>query len=496
QSLNFSFDKRGFRDSGTNWDRAHALYRLASAVRGGTLRFDLDLTSLNQDPASPHLRTGPVLSRDTPLDANYNPSNGKIDDRRYHSVIGFDTRMAGMPWTTTLALTKSAFTIVRGFLVDAVETDPNATGFVQDRGITDLYFDSHLAKQLSPVLRVIAGVDYLYGRGRADSGLFDYFVPLSGGRRPSNPPPDESTHLTDRRNFSGLYGSAEWSPISRLRIDAGMRLNHTSESARGADANGSSSDSRTFTRLSGSAGANLRLWSRDGNEIAVYADYRNTFKPAAIDFGPEAESEILDPETSHSVEAGFKGRTAGARLTWDASVFQMDMSNLVVATIRNGQPAIENAGSERFRGGELEVDYALRTDLHGRIGYGYHDSRFRDYAKDFDGTVTQLAGHRLEMVPFNEWNAGIVFAPSTGFNANIAANYAGARFLNQRNTAVAAAYTTWSAGAGYRMRKGEIRIDGRNLNNVRPPVAESELGDAQYYRMPARSWEVSYRMNY
>jgi len=32
-----------------------------------------------------------------------------------------------------------------------------------------------------------------------------------------------------------------------------------------------------------------------------------------------------------------------------------------------------------------------------------------------------------------------------------------------------------------------------NLNDQRPPVAESELGDAQYYLLPARRVEVSAR---
>ena len=58
------------------------------------------------------------------------------------------------------------------------------------------------------------------------------------------------------------------------------------------------------------------------------------------------------------------------------------------------------------------------------------------------------------------------------------ANYVGERFLNKRNTALAPAYTTWSAGIGYRFEAWEIRLDGENLNDTRPPVAESELGDA------------------
>ena len=496
QSLNVNYDKQGYRDPGTSWNRAHALYRLASTVGGGTLRFDADVNLLNQDPASPRLRTGTFFPPVTPIDANYNPINGKIDDRRYYGVIGYDTHAAGMPWTTTLALTRSNVDSVRGFLTDITAADLNATGFTQSRTITDLYFDSHVTKQFSPMLRVVGGLDYLYGRGVANSGLFDYFVPLSGASRPSSPTPDERTSLTDRRNFSGLYASAEWTASPRLRIDAGARLNHTTEATRGEDQDGINTDSRTFTRLSGSIGATYRVWSHGRDEVALYGDYRNTFKPAAIDFGPDAESDILNPETAHSYEVGAKGRSFDSRLTWDASVFQMDFSNLVVATIVNGLPATENAGAERFRGGELDADYAFTGALHGKLGYSYHDSRYTDFAKDFDGVVTQLAGDRLEMVPFHLVNAGIVFTRPNGFNANVLANYVGDRFLNQRNTAVAKAYTMWSAGAGMRLARGEVRVDGRNLNDVRPPVSESELGDSQYYILPARTWEVSYRMTF
>ena len=75
-------------------------------------------------------------------------------------------------------------------------------------------------------------------------------------------------------------------------------------------------------------------------------------------------------------------------------------------------------------------------------------------------------------------------------------NYSGERFLNRRNTALAGAYTTWSAGVGYELARGELRIDGRNLSNVRPPVSESELGDSQYYRLPARRIDVTYRAKF
>ena len=84
-------------------------------------------------------------------------------------------------------------------------------------------------------------------------------------------------------------------------------------------------------------------------------------------------------------------------------------------------------------------------------------------------------------------SAGLIYAPASGFTGFVLANYVGERFLNKRNTALAPDYTTWAAGLGYRFGAWELRVDGENLGDERPPVAESELGDAQYYRLPART---------
>ena len=321
-------------------------------------------------------------------------------------------------------------------------------------------------------------------------------APLSGGKgtRSGDATPLEAFDARDRRNFSGVYVSTEWNASPRLLFDLGARLNHTSERRQTNGPDGPKSQSRTFTRPSESVGANYTLFSRGRDSVALFADYRNTFKPAAIDFGPEAEVNILKPETATSYEVGAKGRLDDAHLTWTASVFQMDFRNLVTAATRNGTPTLQNSGRDRFMGGEFEIEYAWAPSMRAQFGSSYHDSRFRDFVQEFDpGVPTQLAGKRLEMVPYNLAGAGFLYAPATGFNANALVNYVGARWLNKRNTAPARSYTTWSAGIGYRIARSELRVDGRNLSDRRDPVAESELGASQYYLLPARSVEVSYR---
>jgi len=499
QSISANGERRRFRDDDTGFDRFHALYRATAPRSSGTFRFDADLTALRQDPNSPHPRLGGALTSEVPIDANHNPGDAHLDQNRIHLVGGWEGKLAGSPWTSTVALSHSSYDIVRGFLTEVAATDPNAFGFKQDRTINDLYFDTHVVRTISPSLQLVAGFDHLYGNAHAKSATFDYFAPLGGGRgdRSGDVPVFEEFDARDRRNFSGLYASTQWAAAPRLRLDLGGRLNRTTESRNTDGPDGPQSESRSFTRLSGSAGVDYAVVTHGRDGITLFADYRNTFKPAAIDFGPEAEATILNPETASSYEAGAKGRMDEGRLRWTASLFRMDFRNLVISTTVNGAPRLENAGKERFQGGEAELEYEWAPDLRTQLGYSYHDSRFRDFIREFDpGVPTQLAGKRLEMTPFNLAGAGLLYSPSRGFNGNVAVNYVGSRWLDKRNTAPAKPYTMWSAGAGYRLAHSELRVDGRNLGNIRPPVAESELGDAQYYLMPARSVEVSYRYTF
>jgi iron complex outermembrane receptor protein len=252
-------------------------------------------------------------------------------------------------------------------------------------------------------------------------------------------------------------------------------------------------DSLTTTRGSGFLGASRRVTG----DVWAFADYRNTFKPAAIDFGVEEEEEgeeILEPETSQSYEAGIKGQTP--RAFWQVSAFVMNMENLVVAQEEDGLPVLRNAGKLRFKGVELETSYRVTDALRATASYARHDARFGDYVQDFDGVATQLRGKRFEMSARDLASAGLLFGAASGWRANVTASYTGSRFLNKRNTAPAGSFTAINAGVGYASAWGELRLDARNLTNRRDPVAESELGDAQYYLLPARTLRVTYTRNW
>jgi iron complex outermembrane receptor protein len=212
----------------------------------------------------------------------------------------------------------------------------NACGHTQDREVSDLYFDTHLITQLGNVTAVW-GIDDLFGKGEQEARIFDYVVdPAHGNNAPASSDAStlEENELEDERNFFGAYGQLDWNASDTVSVVAGLRLNVTHEAREGEEdlASGPvpSRQTRSDKEISGSFGVAWQAWSRGDDAITLFADYRDTFKPAAIDFGPEAEADILDPETAHASEVGIKSLWPGGRLNFELAGFDMTMKNLVV----------------------------------------------------------------------------------------------------------------------------------------------------------------------
>lgn len=511
QSISVRAESHGFVQDRSGFDRFHALYRMATDTGMGRLHLDLDGVLLRQDPYSPHPREGAGLSDRFPLDANVNPLDARQDEDRIQLNLGLDHDLGGgAHWVTTASATRTASRNTRGFLRPDFADDGvthNADGFRQRVAQTDLYFDTYVAFEPRGGFSGSLGADWIYGDGAQHSDNFEYGVLPDGSNAPNsgNLEIDESTIAKDKRNFGGLYALGSYAAGDRLLISGGLRLNLTDEDQFGQVIDQHAppgtppeqhSDSRNKTRLSGAIGASFALWRSGPDHFTAFANYRNTYKPAAVDFGPEGEGEILEPETAQSWEGGLKGRLADGRFEWEASLFLMDFNNLVIRENIDGLPGLANAGKERFKGGEVEARWRVTDDLSLVGTYAYHSAKFTDYARLLDdGSIQQLAGNDLELAPHDLASAGLVYAPAAGLQASAVAHYVGARFLNKSNTVKAGSYTSVDLSLGYVWQGWKLMVIAENVTDQRDPVAESELGDAQFYRLPGRStWlEVSRR---
>ncbi len=479
-------ERQGFRDDRTSYARGHVSYRGTKTTADTRTWVSAVLMGLGQSPASPHPREGGSLSQRVPIDANYNPAGSFLDETRLAATFGTERPWVGDTRLAVLAsYTHSAQRQFRGFLTDVAEGPSNATGFRENIDVNDVYADAHLIVPAHRGVRIVAGGDLLFGNGEGRGATFVYTAPLAAAVAVSVPEPSVfDLDAESRRTFTGGYLLAEASPVSRVHVSGGVRLNATFERH-------GEGTTRTHVRPGGSIGAIVSLWEQGANHARIFGNYRNTFKPAAFDFSLAENEGVLDPETSHSVEAGVKARAAGGRIGLEASTFRMAFTNLVTATVIGGLPSLVNAGRTRFQGAEVAADLRALRDLLARFTYSFHDGRFVDFVQAFDGVPMQLAGRRFEMSARHLLSGGLVVAPARGLNGNVVVKYTGDRVLNKRNTALAAPFTTLDAGVGFRLREYEIRLDGRNLGDRRDPVAESEIGDAQYYRLFPRTITVS-----
>jgi iron complex outermembrane receptor protein len=494
--------KEGFSDERTDFKRGHAALRSIATAGAGTFHINLDGTILDQNPASPQFFDGTELSPLVPTDANHNPAGAFLNDRRYVANIGYDRPVGRAAWSSLFSYSYATEDIFRGFLVDATTSFPNAHGFRENIDKTDLYFDTHLSWNSSARVRVVAGIDHLHGKGNAAGGDFDYGVNLDGTSPPASSelPPAADIHIHDRRDFSGLYAFVEWNPSVAWRFEAGGRLNRTDESRETSTLDLETSelaaggDQRLVYRPGGSVAAIWTPWQAGANNLRLYADYRNTYKPAAIDFGLDTNPAILEPETSDSYELGARTRLADGHVELEVESFLLNFRNLVVQQTINDLPALVNAGKERFKGVEASLSARLPHDTRVQLAYSFHDARFTDFVSDFGDGPTQVGGNRLPASARHMGTAAVTYAPAKGLNVHARIQFVGDRFLDEVNTALVPSYTTFAAGMGYRVSNWEVRVDGRNLNNQRAPLSLSEMGSGAFYLLPAR--RVDARLSY
>jgi outer membrane receptor protein involved in Fe transport len=101
-----------------------------------------------------------------------------------------------------------------------------------------------------------------------------------------------------------------------------------------------------------------------------------------------------------------------------------------------------------------------------------------------------LEGKSQVLTPKTRLGLGLIYAPERGFRGSLVASYVGQHYLNRSNTAEGATYTLVDASLGYRFDRFTVQLAGSNLGNRRDPVQLSELGEDQFYRLPARRYDL------
>lgn len=502
QSIAIDGQELGFADPRERVANQRVLYRGAVDVGIGKLTLDADVTRIRDVPSSPVLRAGTRLTALTPINANFNPAHARVDEDQYHLTLGYSRPTSLGIWESRISYAYSDVTDERAFL------HPDLTGTAdsqnQRRYIEDGYFDSQLSHNLLHDTTLLIGADVLYGHGRQTTlnGNSAYTVPLDGSVLPppiSSIPVTEVGTVDDHRLFAGQYAQIDWKVGGRWDVIGGIRLNETYEHKKTSDLVfpplqlGFGDERKTMIRPTETLGVSYRAWTEGKNEAVVFADVRNAFKPAAIDFGPDFTPNLLSAETTQSYEFGVKGAVFDGHFSYQAELFQLNLRNLVV---RNDSGALANAAGEKLKGAEAEVRYQVSSDLELAGSASYHDATFTKYLF-LDGlSDVDVAGRHLTLSPQVLASAGLLYTPSRGLFATAVARYVGRRFLDPNNTAAVGSYATLDANLGYGFGRIRASLEASNLTNQRPAVTASEFGSQSFYLLPARMTWIRIRYSW
>src|SRR6516162_6983723 len=371
----------GFADKRENASAGRLLYRGALNLGPGELHLDANMSVVRDVPPSPVIREGAALTTLTPLNANFNPADAAINENKYQLALGYSLPTAWGAWDTLASVSRSDVTDIRAFLHPELSGAADTQN--QDRLILDDYFDTHLASHFANST-LLVGADLLYGYGRqtTQNGNSAYTVPLDGSVVPpptTELPVNEYGYVSDKRLFWGQYVQLDCKPGAPWDLTAGIRLNETYESKSTSDLTlppftpteeyDAQEASRTVVRPTEFVGVSYRLWGDGGNQAALYGNWRNAFKPAALDFGPDYQPAVLLPETAKMYEVGLRGAAVGGRLSYQAEVFRLNFNNLVVPT---DSGSLTNAAASQLKGGELEARLQITDDLVIAANYAYH----------------------------------------------------------------------------------------------------------------------------
>jgi outer membrane receptor protein involved in Fe transport len=322
--------------------------------------------------------------------------------------------------------------------------------------------------------RVIVGADVDYSPGTfvanritsaASGGIFSQFT--SGEKQ-------YDYEVTYRQ--ASPYVHTEFSPIRRLRLDAGVRY----------DASGYVYDTKldplvtgrwrrpadttvNYTRLSPKLGATYDV----GRGLNLFASYREGFRAPGQNQLFQQNSNVqstvgLKPVTAKSLEGGTRGQVAG-RLIYSLSVYDMRLQNDILSILdAQGAQSTSNAGETRHRGVEVSAGAMLLSNVRFDAAYSTSKQTYVEWVIPVGGQNVSYAGKTIETAPHTLANLLLTYTPNLLNGGRVAAEWSktGQYYADPENTQVYDGFDVVTLHGNYMIRNlGEFFVRVTNVTN-------------------------------
>lgn len=236
------------------------------------------------------------------------------------------------------------------------------------------------------------------------------------------------------------YVQAEASPIERVRLVAGLRLDvlgYDYDNALGQLSTGShrrpASGAVDYTHLSPKLGATFAL----SDDVSVYGAYSHGFRAPSegqlFRQGRAQNTLDLEPVKADNLEAGVR-TLIGSAFTFEATAYRLIKTDDILSlTNADGSTETSNAGETLHRGVELAAGLALPAGVRLDAAYSVAKHTYEVWQPrdgvDFGGNEMEDAPREIGNVVLS-WTA----APLGGANVSLEWNRIGEYWMDANNT--------------------------------------------------------------
>jgi iron complex outermembrane receptor protein len=243
----------------------------------------------------------------------------------------------------------------------------------------------------------------------------------------------------------------------------------------------------------------IALLKKFGNDFSVYGSLSQGFSPPTVQefvTGYRSTNSFvpLAAEVGRNIEIGSRGKVWNNRLSYDVSVYTMELSNTIVRRIgADERERFVNSGSTRQNGLEVMLNAELLPKkLNVFSSYTFNDYTYLNYQRD----ETNFSGKKIPSVPQNVWVTGADLTLDNGFYTSAQLNFTDKIFLNDANTVSADSYLLLNARAGW---KGTVQnatfnffVDGDNLLNQLYSLGNDNnaFGSRYFNPAPPRNFRI------
>lgn len=285
---------------------------------------------------------------------------------------------------------------------------------------------------------------------RTYDNLYEEFPPETGSVKGT-----ELSNFKEKRSYYNAFLETNLDITTRTTLSLGLNLNETSYKLTDrfpvSVENPDQSGNFKFKSIwSPKFGISYQLSKRSG----VFTSISHGFSPVSLEETLRPDGQVntnLRPETGWNLETGIRTSTTNNRLQFNASIYRLNIKNLLVARrIAEDQFIGINAGKTQHDGMEVSLHYKLISKASFNVSTSTNFTLNNYKFKEFIDGNNDFSNNDLTGVPSEVFNAIIDFDSKIGLYGNLNFQHIGEMPITDSNNLYSSTYNLTNFKVGFR----------------------------------------------